>query len=109
MAEVVRAARKRDFLRDRIIQLTFGTFVATFTYAMILQRSVRGTTGGQHPAGQRDSQARHGHAHGSGGGRCSVLLAALGSCHARPRARTWMGSLANLGIAPVAWPTEEVS
>ena len=50
MAEVVRAARKRDFLRDRIIQLTFGTFVATFTYAMILQRSVRGTTGGQHPA-----------------------------------------------------------
>jgi hypothetical protein len=45
----------------------------------------------------------------SGGGRCSVLLAALGSCHARPRVRKWMGSLANLGIAPVAWPTEEVS
>ncbi len=36
----------RDFLRDRTIQLTFGVFVATFTYAMVLQRSVRGTSNG---------------------------------------------------------------
>jgi uncharacterized membrane protein len=35
----------RDFLRDRTIQFTFGVFVATFTYAMVLQRSVRGVTG----------------------------------------------------------------
>lgn len=36
----------RDFLRDRTIQFTFGVFVATFTYAMVLQRSVRGTSNG---------------------------------------------------------------
>lgn len=35
----------RDFLRDRVIQVTFGVFVATFTYALILQRSVRGVSG----------------------------------------------------------------
>lgn len=34
----------RDFLRDWTIQFTFGVFVATFTYAMVLQRSVRGTS-----------------------------------------------------------------
>jgi uncharacterized membrane protein len=34
----------RDFLRDRVIQVTFGVFVATFTYALILQRSVRGVS-----------------------------------------------------------------
>ncbi|MDN5859066.1 MAG: DUF2254 domain-containing protein [Pseudonocardia sp.] len=34
----------RDFLRDRLIQWTLGIFVATFTYAMVLQRSVRGTS-----------------------------------------------------------------
>ncbi len=36
----------RDFLRDRVIQLTFGIFVATFSYAMVLQRSVRGGSSG---------------------------------------------------------------
>ncbi|MGI8761096.1 MAG: DUF2254 domain-containing protein [Jatrophihabitantaceae bacterium] len=36
----------RDFLRDRVIQLTFGVFVATFTYSMVLQRSVRGSSSG---------------------------------------------------------------
>ncbi len=35
----------RDFLRDRLIQLTLGIFIATFTYTMVLQRSVKGTTG----------------------------------------------------------------
>lgn len=39
----------RDFLSDRVVQLTFGTFVATFTYAIIMQGSVRGTTGGPDP------------------------------------------------------------
>lgn len=34
----------RDFLRDRLIQWTLGVFVATFTYAMVLQREVRGTS-----------------------------------------------------------------
>lgn len=34
----------RDFLRDRLIQWTLGIFVATFTYALALQRSVRGTS-----------------------------------------------------------------
>ncbi|GAA3223702.1 DUF2254 domain-containing protein [Pseudonocardia petroleophila] len=34
----------RDFLRDRLIQWTLGIFVATFTYAMVLQRAVRGTS-----------------------------------------------------------------
>lgn len=33
----------RSFLRDGTIKLTFGVFVATFTYTMVLQRSVRGT------------------------------------------------------------------
>ncbi|MDQ2847533.1 MAG: DUF2254 domain-containing protein [Actinomycetota bacterium] len=39
----------RDFLSDRVIQVTFGTFVATFTYTIIIQRSVRGITGGRDP------------------------------------------------------------
>lgn len=34
----------RDFLRDRLIQWTLGIFVATFTYALALQRSVQGTS-----------------------------------------------------------------
>lgn len=34
----------RDFLRDRLIQFTLGIFIATFTYTMMLQRSVKGTT-----------------------------------------------------------------
>lgn len=34
----------RDFLRDLLIQWTLGIFVATFTYAMVLQRAVRGTS-----------------------------------------------------------------
>lgn len=34
----------RDFLRDRLIQWTLGIFVATFSYALALQRSVRGTS-----------------------------------------------------------------
>lgn len=38
----------RDFLRDRTTQHTFGVFVGTFTYAMVLQRSVRGTSGSAH-------------------------------------------------------------
>lgn len=40
----------RDFLRDRVIQWTFGVFVATFSYAMVLQRDARGVSGGAHVA-----------------------------------------------------------
>lgn len=36
----------RDFLRDRVIQSTFGVFVGTFAYTMVLARSVRGVSGG---------------------------------------------------------------
>lgn len=39
----------RDFLSDRVVQVTFGTFVATFTYAIIMQGSVTGITGGRDP------------------------------------------------------------
>jgi uncharacterized membrane protein len=39
----------RDFLSDRVVQVTFGTFVATFTYAIIMQGSVLGVTGGSNP------------------------------------------------------------
>lgn len=35
----------RDFLRDRITQNTFGVFVGTFTYSMVLQRAVVGISG----------------------------------------------------------------
>lgn len=35
----------RDFLRDRLIQVTLGVFIATFAYTMVLQRSVEGITG----------------------------------------------------------------
>lgn len=33
----------RNFLRDRTNQLTLGTFVATFVYALVVLRAVRGT------------------------------------------------------------------
>ncbi|HZE07053.1 MAG TPA: DUF2254 family protein, partial [Solirubrobacteraceae bacterium] len=33
----------RTFLRDRTIQLSLGTFLATFVYAMVVMRGVRGT------------------------------------------------------------------
>lgn len=36
----------RDFLRDRLIQYTLGVFVATFTYSMVVQRAVHGTSAG---------------------------------------------------------------
>ena len=35
----------RTFMRDRSNQLTLGTFVATFVYALVVLRSVRGTAG----------------------------------------------------------------
>lgn len=35
----------RMFLRDRTIRVTLGVFVATFVYAMVVQRAVRGTGG----------------------------------------------------------------
>jgi uncharacterized membrane protein len=35
----------RTFLRDRTIQLALGVFVATFVYAMVVLREVRGTAG----------------------------------------------------------------
>jgi uncharacterized membrane protein len=35
----------RTFLRDRTIQLSLGVFVATFVYAMVVLREVRGTGG----------------------------------------------------------------
>lgn len=34
----------RNFQRDRVVQLSLGVFIATFTYAMVVLRSVRGTT-----------------------------------------------------------------
>lgn len=34
----------RMFLRDRVIQLTLGVFVATFVYAIVVQRAVRGSS-----------------------------------------------------------------
>ncbi|HET8979048.1 MAG TPA: DUF2254 domain-containing protein [Solirubrobacteraceae bacterium] len=36
----------RTFLRDRTIQLSLGTFLATFVYAMVVMRGVRGTSSG---------------------------------------------------------------
>ncbi len=38
----------RAFLRDRGIQVTLGTFVSTFVYAMVVQRAVTGSAG-HHP------------------------------------------------------------
>ncbi len=35
----------RMFLRDRTSQLALGLFIATFVYAMVVQRAVRGSTG----------------------------------------------------------------
>jgi len=35
----------RMFLRDRTIQVTLGVFVATFVYALVVQRAVLGTSG----------------------------------------------------------------
>jgi uncharacterized membrane protein len=35
----------RHFMRDRIIQYSLGVFVATFTYAMVVLRAVRGGAG----------------------------------------------------------------
>jgi uncharacterized membrane protein len=35
----------RMFLADRSIQFTLGTFIATFVYAMVVHRAVRGTDG----------------------------------------------------------------
>ncbi len=35
----------RTFLRDRLIQFSLGVFVATFVYAMVVQRAVRGSVG----------------------------------------------------------------
>jgi uncharacterized membrane protein len=35
----------RSFLRDRVIRLSLGVFIATFVYAMVVQRAVLGTTG----------------------------------------------------------------
>jgi uncharacterized membrane protein len=36
----------RRFLHDRLIQSSLGVFVATFTYAMVVLRAVRGGSGG---------------------------------------------------------------
>ena len=36
----------RRFLRDRLIQSSLGVFVATFTYAMVVLRAVKGGSGG---------------------------------------------------------------